>query len=411
MSRPSLRRLALGGALAATLGACAAAALLAPPAAAQDAEKRKGFSVEITSPVNGDVIFGRTHITASVHVDRPEDVDRVEFSVGDKVIFVDREAPYECWYDFGEKPKSWIVRAVAYHKEGISVSDVVVTRKLDVAYFEQVNRVILWATVTDKKDDFVTGLGRDAFKVFEDGVPQTIQEFSTEDRPITLAILLDTSGSMQEQMKTVHAAADGFVDQLRPEDKALVIAFDDKVFLIQDLTGDHAPLKEAIDSTEALGATAIYDALHAAFRKLGEVQGKKAIVLLTDGEDNSSQFGFNRILEEAKAQNVLIYGIGLGGGFLGGPRKNVLKEFSDVTGGKSFYASKAADLTGVYQRIADELRRQYYLTYSTSNKAWDGRWVKLKVETTDPGYSVRARRGYFAVKTSLGGGGSADGAP
>lgn len=381
------------------------------PAVAQDAARRKGFSVEITSPVAGDVVLGRTKIEAKVRADRPEDLDRVEFIVADRVVFIDREAPYECWYDFGETSRSWVVRAVAHHREGMTASDAVVTRKLDVAYFEEVNRVILWVTVLDENDRPVEGLAKDDFRVFEDGAPQKIQEFISEDRPITLAILLDTSGSMQQQMKEVHAAAGSFVETIRPEDRALVIAFDDKVFLLQDLTSDHDALNDAIASTEAIGSTAVYDAMHAAFRKLRPVQGRKAIVLLSDGEDTSSQAGFDRVLEEAKAQNVLVYGIGLGVGLLDTSRRNVLKEFSEATGGRAFFVKQATELAGVYQRIADELRSQYYLTYSTANAKWDGRWIRLKVEITRPGLSVRARKGFFAVRASSPAAPAAEAAP
>ncbi|MBZ5638623.1 MAG: VWA domain-containing protein [Acidobacteriia bacterium] len=385
------------------LGAAVLAASLAPPALAQDAERRRGFAIQITSPASQDIVLGKTRIAAKVRIDRPEDVDRVEFLVNDAVVFVDREPPYECFHDFGETPRSFVIRAVAYHKEGITVSDAVVTRKIEVAYFEQVNRVILWASVTDRKDQFVSGLGRDDFRVIEDGNEQTVQEFTAEDRPIALAILLDTSGSMKERMKQVHAAAGAFVDTLRPEDRALVIAFDDKVFLLQDLTADRDALKDAITSTEAIGATAIYDALHAAFRKLRGIPGRKAIILLSDGDDTSSQAGYARVLEEAKAQNVLIYGIGLGIGMLDRGRKNVLKEFSDVTGGRAYFVKEAKDLAGAYQQIADELRHEYYLTYSTSNTTWDGRWIKVEVEARNSDYSVRARRGFFAVRAAAAG--------
>jgi VWFA-related protein len=368
-------------------------------AQAQDAQLRKGFSITITEPANQDLIFGKTKITAEVKAPAAEDIERVEFLVGDDVIFVDREPPWECFHDFGEESKSWIVRAVAFHVEGINVSDAIITRQAKMAFFEQVNRVILWATVTDRKDNLITGLEKDSFTVLEDGEEQTILDFYPEDRPITMAILLDTSGSMMDQMKEVHKAAGAFVDTLREEDRALIIDFDDKVFLIQDLTSDKEALKEAITSTKPLGATSIYDALHAAFRKLEGIKGRKAIIILSDGDDTASQFGYDRVLEEAKANNIIIYGIGLGGG-----DRRVLKEFPDVTGGRAFFVDKAEKLAGVYQRIALELRRQYYLTYSTTNDVWDGRWIKVKVDHENNDYKVRARRGFFAVKGSIGGG-------
>ena len=369
----------------------------AAPSAAQDAERRRGFSIRIVAPAADEFVLGRTSIRAEVKAEAPSDVDRVEFLVKDKVIFVDREPPYECVHDFGEESKAWVIRAVLYHREGFSVSDVVVTRKITIESFEEVNRVILWVTVTDRSDKLVGDLTKENFTVFEDGVPQTIRDFLLEDRPITMAIVLDSSGSMRDAMKEVHQAAASFVESLRPQDRALVIDFDDRVFLLQELTSDQAALKEAVNSTEALGSTALFDALHAAFRKLKGIEGRKAIVLLSDGDDTSSQFAYSRILEEAKAQSVLLYGIGLGE-----VKKSVLKEFSEMTGGRAFFVSKASQLAEVYRKIAEELRRQYYLSYSTTNTSWNGRFIKLEVKSKNPDWSVRARRGYFAVRTGIG---------
>jgi len=371
----------------------AAFAATVAPASAQDASQRRGFSIRITEPHEDEFVIGRTKIAAEVKTEDPSDVEQVDFLVKDKIIFVDREAPYECVHDFGEESKAWVIRAVAHHREGFTVSDVIVTRKITIESFEEVNRVILWVTVTDKSDHLVGDLAMSNFTVFEDGSPQTIQEFTLEDRPITMAIVLDSSGSMRDSMPDVHQAAASFVETLRPQDRAVVIDFDDKVFLLQDVTSDQKLLKEAVTSTEALGSTALYDAIHAAFRKLRGVEGRKAIILLTAGDDTSSQYGFNRILEEAKAQNVLIYGIGLGD-----VRKSVLRDFSETTGGRAFFVSKAKDLADVYQKIAEELRRQYYLSYSTNNKVMDGRFVKLEVKANNPDWTVRARRGYFAVR-------------
>lgn len=370
------------------------AVLLATVASAQDAQQRRGFSIAITTPENQEPVFGKTEIAAKVEIPGSEDLDRVEFVVGDDVVFVDREPPYECVYDFGEESRSWVIRAVAYHVEGISVSDAVITRKVPFSAFERVNRVVLWLTVTNKQGELLTDLKREEFRVLENGGEQKIIDFYLEDRPITMAILIDTSGSMQGKMDEVHDAAGDFVSTLRAEDRALIIDFDDKVFLIQDLTSDHEALRGSIRSTEPLGATAIFDALHASYRKIGKIEGRKAIVLLSDGDDTASQFSYKRVLEEAKSNSTIIYAIGLGGEL----NKRVLREFADVTGGRAFFVKRADELAEVYRRIADELRTQFYLTYSTSIEEWDGRWMKIDVETSEPGREIRHRRGYFAVK-------------
>ena len=375
-----------------------AAAFASASLFAQEATRRRGFSVEILEPANQSIVFGKTKIIAKVNASNPEVVDRVEFLIGDQVIFVDREPPYECMHNFGEESKSYIVQAVAYHVEEVSVRDAVVTRRIGFTTIERVNRVILWISATDKEDHFVTDLAKEDFRVFENDVEQNVLDFYREDRPITMAFLLDSSGSMREKLKEVHKAAASFVETLRAEDRALVIDFDEKVFLVQDLTADQEKLREAITSTEAIGGTSIYDALHAAYRKIGDVEGRKVIILLTDGEDSSSQFGYKRILEEAKLNATMIFAIALGGE--GSVDKSVPRSFADMTGGRFYFVNKAADLAGVYQRIAEELRTQYYLAYSTTNNEWDGRWMKVRVEDERPGIKVRARRGYFAVRTS-----------
>ena len=370
---------------------------------AQDSQQRRGFAIEITEPANQDIVFGKTRIAASVKIADPELVDRVEFSIGEEVIFVDREPPYECFHDFGEESRSWIVRAIAYHQEEIDVSDAIITRKLRFSTFEQVNRVILWISARDNDGNFLTDLTQDDFRVYEDGAEQKVIDFYRETRKITMAILIDTSGSMHgEKIRAVHDAAGAFVESLREIDRALVMDFDENVFLIQELTASHEDLKEAITSTDPIGNTALYDALHAAYRKIGTIEGRKVVVLLSDGADTASQFGFNRVLEEAKTNNTMIFTIGLTGEG-GGARRDVLEEFSEVTGGHLFMVKKPKELGEVYRKIAEELGNQFYLSYSTTNTEWDGHWIKLKVESTIPGVKVRARRGYFAVRGSSGG--------
>jgi len=385
--------------IAALLIAAGLVAGLSPSLLGQDAHQRKGFSVKIIEPANQEIVFGKTRIAAEIKIADPKLVERVEFIVGDEVIFIDHEPPYECFHDFGEESRSWVVRVVAHHVEGVSVSDASITRKLKFATIERVNRVILWVSATDKQDEFVTDLTMEDFEISENKQQQKVLDFFHEDRPITMAIVIDTSGSMQDKIHEVHRAAGSFVETLREDDRALIIDFDDNVFLIQDLTSDHDLLKTAIESTEPIGATAIYDALHASYRKIGQIEGRKAIVVLSDGEDTSSQFSFRRVLEEAKSNNTLIYSIALGGGTFGA-RKDVLKEFAEVTGGRFFLVKKAEDLSNTYERIAEELRKQYYLSYSTTNTEWDGRWIKLKVESNRSGVKIRARRGYFAVRAS-----------
>jgi len=380
----------------------AALTLFLQPLVAQEVAKRKGFEIAITSPVNGDFVFGRTEIVAEVKAAEPSLVQKVEFYVDDKLVFIDKEPPYSCIYDFGPEPRSYVLKAKAYHQEGVTVTATSITRKVILNYQVSVNRVVLFATAQDSDHHFVLDLKKEDFRVEEDDKPQVILDFYVEQRPVILCLVLDSSGSMQGRMEKVHLAADKFVQALAAEDQALVIDFDEKVFLLQDFTHDAKLLTEAIDSTFAEGGTALYDAVYAAFRKLKDHQGRKAIIILSDGEDTNSKFSYQRVLEAAKTNEVLIYSIGLGISIMDITSHSVLKELAEETGGRSFFPGKAEELEGVYQQIAQELRSQYYLSYSPSNEDWNGKWRKIRLSAPrKKDVELRTRKGYYAVRRSL----------
>jgi VWFA-related protein len=383
------------------------AAPAAPPAdrpallpKAPEVRSRKGFSIRISNPQNNDFRFGRSEIEAEVKATDPAMIEKVEFFVDDKLIFIDTEAPYRCVYDFGTEARSWVIRAVAYHREGVVVSDTVILRKVVLNYAVQVNRVLLYATATSDEGGrhYVLDLKKEDLLLEEEGQPQEILDFYREERPATLAVLTDSSGSMQPAMTTVHAASSRFIDSLGPEDRALVIDFDDKVYLLQDVTGDKDLLRTALMSTSALGGTALYDALYASYRKLKGIDGRKAIIILSDGDDTASKFSFKRVLDEAKLNDMIIYSIGLGTSFLDIDLRRVLKTLSEETGGRAFFPSKVDELEGVYREISAELKSQYYISYEPRNTTWDGRWRRIKLTVPKKNVDIRTRSGYYAVR-------------
>jgi len=386
-----------------------AAGAAAPPAEAPlpqapAVRSRKGFSIRITNPARNDFRFGRAVIDAEVTAADPALVDKVEFFVDDRLTFIDAEPPYHCLFDFGTEPHSWVIRATAYHREGVTVSDTVILKRVVLNYTVQVNRVILYATARARggSEGPVADLRRENLVLEEDGVRQEIVDFYVETRPVTLAMILDSSGSMQQALETVHAAASRFVNALGDEDRGLVIDFDEKVYLLQDLTGDKELLRQAITSTNALGGTALYDALHASYRKLRGIEGRKAIVLLSDGDDTASKFSFNRILDEAKISDLIIYPIGLGTSVMDIDLRRVLKSLAEETGGRAYFPDKVDELQGVYDQIAAELKSQYYITYEPTNTVWDGRWRKIRLTAPRDSVDLRTRSGYYAVRKSAG---------
>ena len=370
----------------------------AKPPAAPGVRTRKGFSIRITNPARDDFRFGRAEIDAEVAAADPALVEKVEFYVDDRLVFIDTEPPYRCFFDFGTEPRSWVIRAVAFHKEGVTVSDSVILKRVFLNYAVRVDRVVLYATAIGKGGSHPLDLKKDDLVLEEDGARQPIIDFYVEKRPVTLAVILDSSGSMQPAMEKVHAAASRFVETLGADDRGLVIDFDEKVYLLQDITGDKSLLEKAITSTNALGGTALYDALYASYRKLKGFDGRKAIILLTDGDDTASKFSFKRILDQAKISDVIIYSIGLGTSVLDVDFRHVLKSFAEETGGRAYFPGKVEELEGVYGEIADEPKSQYYPTYEPGNTNWDGRWRKIKLTAPGRNVEIRTRSGYYAVR-------------
>lgn len=372
----------------------------APPAV----RSRKGFAIRITNPARNDFRFGRADIEAEVTAADPALVTKVEFHVDDRLVFIDTEAPYRCTFDFGGDPRSWVIRATAHHREGVTVSDTVILKRVVLNYSVRVNRVILYAAPIRRDGDvpYTGPLTREDLVLEEDGARQTIIDFYKETRPVTFAMVLDSSGSMQPVIDRVHAAAGRFVRALRPGDRGLVIDFDEKVYLLQDLTDDTATLTRAIASTNALGGTALYDALYAAYRRLRGIDGRKAVVLLSDGEDTDSRLSFRRIVDEAKLSDVVVYPIGLNTTVMDLSLRKILKTLADETGGRAYFPKGIEELEGTYEAIAEELGSVYYLTYEPTNSNWDGRWRSIRLTAPGKGLELRTRSGYYAVRKERG---------
>jgi VWFA-related protein len=383
MSRP--------GFLVAAAGLALATAGLAQAPAPQ---ARRGFAVEIREPADGAIVVGPTRLTAEVIADDPTRVAEVSFYVDDNLVFVDRDAPYQAMHDFGTQPLRRVVRVVVRHTAGFTVEKSIVTREMRLSYSVEVHRVVVTVTALDGEGAPITGLTRDDFRLRENGKEQTILEFAQETRPLRIALVLDSSGSMRQSLPQVQAAAAGFLDVLRPEDLAMVVDFDDQVMLLQDLTANRSDLRAAVMSTFARGGTAMYDAVHATLRRLSRQTERKAIVLLSDGGDSASVLDRDRTLQKARSSDVLVYAIGLGKA-----DDSVLKSLARETGGRAFSAGSESDLPLLYVRIADELRNQYVLVYSSTQPEYDGTWREIDLDYLGKGnVTLVARRGYYAVR-------------
>jgi VWFA-related protein len=292
-------------------------------------------------------------------------------------------------------------------------------QKQDQAIKSQVTLVNLFATVRDKNRRIVTGLKQDDFKIAEDNQDQKIAFFSQEVAlPITMALLLDTSGSEQDNLGAIQEAGSSFLRRiLRKGDEALVMSFDSDVDLLSDFTDDRAQLDRAVHrsrinipsggsiggnpgpvGSRQITGTALYDAIYlACSEKLTSEAGRKAIVIVTDAQDEGSKVRLEEAIEAAQRTDTVIH-ILLVADPRYGANSGVADKLSKETGGRMISVRSEKKLMEAFDEISEELRNQYTLGYYPSNSARDGKFRKIKVETVNHDLKVLARRGYYAPK-------------
>jgi Ca-activated chloride channel homolog len=269
----------------------------------------------------------------------------------------------------------------------------------------EVTRVQLLFTVTDKKGRFVTDLNKNDFQIIESRKSQSITDFAAEsDLPLRLAILIDTSNSIRDRFRFQQEAASNFVNTVvrAHEDKAIVVSFDTAAELVADLTDSTDALNKAIQNLRPGGGTALYDAIFFACRdKLVQDQPRykfrRAMVILSDGDDNNSRYTRDQALEMAHKSDTVIYCISTNRSGMEMDGDKVLKYFAEQTGGQAFFPFKAEDLAQSFENIANELRHQYNVLYRPDPLKTDGQYhpVDVKVKGRKD-LIVRARHGYYA---------------
>jgi VWFA-related protein len=288
----------------------------------------------------------------------------------------------------------------------------------------EVNLVNLFATVRDKNKRVVTDLKQEDFKVFEDGHEEKISFFSKEMQlPITLGLLLDTSGSEQFMLGAIQDAGARFIHRvLRKGDEAMVISFDTDVDLLADFTDDRSIIDRAINKARIntpgggysvgnpgpvggnVTGTALYDAIYLACSdKLNGEAGRKALVIVTDAEDEGSKVKLEDAIEAAQRTDTVIHVLHVADRRnFGGGRPDVARKLADETGGRMISVGSEKHLEEAFDQISEELRSQYTLGYYPSNNTKDGKFRKVRVETENKDLKVLARRGYYAPRGSRG---------
>jgi Ca-activated chloride channel family protein len=267
----------------------------------------------------------------------------------------------------------------------------------------------LTVTVTDGRSRYITDLNERDFSVFEDGIKQDLSLFTHEDLPISLALLIDTSASMDEKLPQARVAAMRLVKTLRPQDQAELVQFNDRATTLQDFTSDHVLLETAVNRTSAQGPTALHNALYVALKDLSKLKSvgelrRRAVVLLSDGEDTASLVSDEQVMELARKTEISIYAIGIRSNRATDRSRQAFSQAAHLlttlardTGGQVFFPNSLSELDGVYDRIAEELRTQYSLGYISANKRRDGKWRRIVVRVPNrDDIQVRHKLGYYA---------------
>ncbi len=270
-----------------------------------------------------------------------------------------------------------------------------------------VNLVIVPVTVMDPYDRFVTGLRKEHFEIYDEKVKQEIVFFSEEDAPLSIGIIFDVSGSMREKIGRARVALRRFLDTSHPDDEFFVIAFNHQPQLVQDFTESADTVMSRLILTVPAGRTALYDATYLGIEKVRQGKhARKALLIISDGQDNSSRYTYNQLRDLVKESDVQIYAIGIFGLYeratsneaLG---RSILEEITSLTGGRAFFPDTPVELDDVLTRIALELRHQYSLGFYPTTPPREGEWRRIRVRVNPPRglprLTVRAREGYYAV--------------
>jgi len=260
----------------------------------------------------------------------------------------------------------------------------------------EVHLVEVYATVFDHKGYYVDGLGRDSFEVYEDGKRQQISSFETQSQALSCAILLDTSGSMAEALPRVKNSIVKFIDQLDSHDMVAIYTFDQRLVTRQEFTTDKGMAKRAVLRTRAEGGTALFDSLSEVSLETSARSGKKAIVVFTDGDDNSSALTANTTASRAAKLGIPLYAIAAGEATRSRQLRAILNELSQRTGGATYEVKRPTDTEGVFLDVTHDLQHLYMVSYHAPAGPADGRWRKIDLAVKGlKKYSIRAKEGYY----------------
>lgn len=352
-------------------------------------------SIRITSPADGSYLIGAVRFTLAFEPPALiNQVQHVRWFADGKLACTSSVPPYSCEWDAGEKINEHLIRAVATLRNANNLVATSRTAAVEFAEAVDVDVIQITAVVTDGDGRFVSGLKSGDFKVFDDDKPQVLTNFASENIPLELVVALDVSGSMVDALPSVKRHATDFLAQLRPSDQVTLLAFNDNIITPARRSTDQAARAKAIARLAPWGGTALYDAIVHALDLLGRQSGRRALVVFSDGEDQSSNTPIATVLKRAEASDATIYMIGQGRALRASALQQLMKQLAAGSGGRAFFSGEEAKLEAIFQDIIEDLRHQYLLGYAAPDNARSGELHRIRVEVPGRGQNVRARTSY-----------------
>ena len=361
-------------------------------------QPRGSFNVRIVSPPKGSRLQPRAKTRARAEVVVPDGrrIQSVEFRVNDKPVASLTTPPWEHEVTVTDEELVYLT-VVATLDDGTRAEATRYLRAPQYASEVDVNLVELYVAVTDRSGQLVGGLQQDDFEVYESGKKQEIAKFEVvQTLPLAVGILIDTSGSMAGSLVDTVKAASGFLESvMTPRDKAFAVSFARRPSLLMPPTDDVGAVVQAIEGVQAVGDTALHDALVHSLYYFRGVQGQRVLVLLSDGDDNASYIKYKDALEYARRSGVAIYAIGLNLPTFEASVHAKLEEFAQQTGGRVFFTHNPEDLPGIYKQIETELRSRYLVAYNSTDLNTAGGFRPVEIKLKKGGLKARTARGYY----------------
>ena len=362
------------------------------------------FEINIINPTQGGYVVGRTPIEVQAEFKDDSRLESVQIYVDGKLVHTMTQEPWTYIYDFGRSFNARRISVVAYDVFGRKATAAVQTSELERStVFLETRVVTLDITATDDRGKFLGGLKAEDFEVYDNGQLQNIQYFSTEERPIWVAILIDTSGSMHGgKIRRSVFAAQQFVSQLKPQDHAMVMTFGPDAAVVSEFTNDFDTLIDDIGKVDAIrdALTPMHQALYQAMEQFKDRVGRRAIIVISDGADTASAITPDQVHEAAKHADVRIYpiaiqGMGMASGrsFNDDPSAYVMRGLADVTGGDSYFPLSSSEFLRIFKTIAEELRSQYSVGYKAPESRGNA-WREIEVKIKNGGIA-RTKKGYY----------------